>query len=94
METPENSENQQTSVKQQEVKKISNKQMIGLGLGILALVLLIAFITQNWRRVTVDILFWSFQIRLFFLIILSAVLGAGMTLSFIAYRNHKKKKKK
>ena len=94
METTENGGNQQTSVNQQEAKKMSNKQMAGIAFGVLALVLLIAFVAQNWRRVGVEFLFWRFQIRLIFLIILSAVLGGILTFSFIAYRNHKKKKKK
>ncbi|MCH2235059.1 MAG: lipopolysaccharide assembly protein LapA domain-containing protein [Crocinitomicaceae bacterium] len=94
METPENQDNQPNVVNQQEVKKMSNKQMIGIALGVLALVCLVAFIAQNWRRVGVEFLFWRFQIRLIFLIIISAFLGGAMTLSFMIYRKRKKKKKK
>ena len=95
METPENKDTaQETTINQQEVKKMSNKQVIGIALGVLALVFLVAFVAQNWRRVGVEFLFWRFQIRLIFLILISAFLGGAMTFSFMLYRKRKKKKKR
>lgn len=97
METPENQEQVQAKppvIAEKEVKKMSNKQMIGIAVGVLALVFFVAFVAQNWNRVGVEFLFWRFQIRIIFLIVISAVLGGAMTFSFMVYRRRKKKNKR
>ena len=80
---------------QQEVapaKKLTNKQIVTLTFTVLGLVGFIAFIVQNWNRVGVEFLFWRFQIRIIFLIVLSFIAGGLTIFSFMTYRARRKKK--
>jgi len=49
---------------------------IGAIVGIVVLLLIVVFAVQNSGRVEVEILFWSGELRLIFVIIGSALLGA------------------
>jgi uncharacterized integral membrane protein len=53
---------------------------------------LVVFMLQNTDKVTLDFLFWSFRWQLWFLVLLSAVLGALVWFSLGVMRRHSRRK--
>ncbi len=65
------------------------KQKVGLVLATVLVVLLIFFVVQNLNKTTVNFLMWSDQIRIVYVILLSAIVGSIIT--FILQRRFRKK---
>jgi uncharacterized integral membrane protein len=68
---------------------------IALSGGVLATLggaaLLIIFMAQNTEDVTLEFLFWDFTWRLWFLVLLSAVIGALVWLGLGVLRRHRRR---
>ncbi|MCD9624182.1 LapA family protein [Rhabdothermincola salaria] len=60
---------------------------------IVAIVLLLVFMLQNTKSVTIDFLLWSFTSPLWGVILGSAIVGAAAWLGFGAIRQHRKTSK-
>ena len=56
-------------------------------------ILLITFIVQNSNRVEIEFLNINFRIRIIFIILISALIGALITFSMMKWRAVKKKRK-
>ena len=91
--TPQETQPKATNQTTTEVKKLSNKQIATLIIAMIFLFAFIAFVAQNWNRVGVEFLFWRFQIRIIFLIALSAIAGGVVTFALMKYFQHRKNKK-
>ena len=61
--------------------------LVGVGL-------LVVFMLQNTEDVRLDFLFWSFEWKLWFLVLLSAVLGALVWFSLGVLRRHARRKER
>lgn len=58
--------------------------------GIVALILLVAFVTANSQSVTVSFLFFRHSIGLIWALLFSALLGAGVTAMVLHLRRHRR----
>ena len=74
-------------------KSIPVKQKIILIIAVTLVIALIAFICQNFNKIRIDFLLFSFQVRIVYLMIFSTSVGVIGTLAFQKYQRIKKKKK-
>jgi uncharacterized integral membrane protein len=73
--------------------KMTQKQKYRLIIFAVLAVILISFVSQNYGRIRVEFLFWTFQIRLIVVILTSFLFGGIMTYLLMKYRQAKRKKK-
>ena len=74
-------------------KSISNKQKASLVITTVLAILLISFIIQNWNKVELEFLMFTFRVRIVVIILVSAIIGGLITYLLLKFKNARKKKK-